>query len=168
MALQLRDTAEDRLHIRHSWNDDDRLKTPKNGEEQEAPLLPAVRLALLGLLKDNPHGTNPETFLFYGAQSDRPLDGQAVSRYFNIALDAVGIDEKKRRERGISFHSLRHGYAKKMSDRLSTERAMKATGHLSKAMLEHYSDHRSEEDLAAVAAASVDAFGKILMFKRGA
>ena len=91
-----------------------------------------------------------------------------MSRAFNEALAAIGIDEEARRARGLSFHSLRHGYAKKMSDRLSTERAMKATGHLSKAMLEHYADHRNEADMDAVAAASADAFGTVLAFKRAA
>jgi len=168
MALQARDIGEDRLFIRHSWNDDDRLKSPKNGEEREAPLLGEVRAELLALLATNPHGASAETFPFYGAEAARPLDGQAVSRAFNEALASIGIDEKARRARSLSFHSLRHGYAKKMSDRLSTERAMKATGHLSKAMLEHYADHRSEEDMEAVAAASADAFGTVLAFKRAA
>jgi len=168
MALQARDIGEDRLFIRHSWNDDDRLKSPKNGEEREAPLLAEVRAELLALLATNPHGASAETFPFYGAEAARPLDGQAVSRAFNEALASIGIDEKARRARGLSFHSLRHGYAKKMSDRLSTERAMKATGHLSREMLTRYADHRSEEDMKAVAAASADAFGTVLAFKKGA
>ncbi|HUX37413.1 MAG TPA: tyrosine-type recombinase/integrase [Rectinemataceae bacterium] len=168
MALQGRDIGEDRLFIRHSWNDDDRLKCPKNGEEREAPLLPEVRAALLALLAENPHGTGADTFVIFGAQADRPLDGQAVSRYFNLALEAIGISDKARQGRGLSFHSLRHGYAKAMADRLDTARAMKATGHLSAAMLAHYADHRSAEDLAAVAGAQADAFGKVLSFRKGA
>jgi integrase len=166
VALQARDIGEDRLYVRHSWNDVDRLKVPKNGEEREAALLPQVRRDILALLSENPHASGAETFVFYGAKPDRPIDFVAISKAFNGALASIGIDEKTRRERGISFHSLRHGYAKKMSDRLTTERAMKATGHLSKAMLDHYADHHNEEDLAAVGKAAEEAFGKVLEFSR--
>ncbi len=168
MALQFRDIGADRIFVRHSWNDDDRLKTPKNGEEREAVLLPAVREALVALGEGNPFGTGPEVFVFYGAEPDRPLDGQIVSRAFETALESIEIDDAARKARGLSFHSLRHGFAKRMADRLDTERAMKATGHLSRAMLEHYADHRSKEDFAAVGTAAEEAFGNILLFKKGA
>lgn len=181
-ALQARDIGEDRLFVRHSWNDDDRLKSPKNGEERESALLPEVRRALLDLLATNPHGASGEAFVFYGAYPDRPLDGQVVSRAFDEALVRFSLGEKYEaakdeekdkaraawKARGLSFHSLRHGYAKRMADRLDVEQAMKATGHLSRAMLEHYADHKTKEDFAAVAAASADAFGTVLAFRKGA
>jgi integrase len=179
-ALQGRDIGEDRLYVRHSWNDDDKLKSPKNGEEREAALLPEVRRALLDLLAKNPHGTGAESFIFYGAYPDRPIDPIAISRAFDKALTHLSLgddfeaatDERKKevlatwKARKVTFHSLRHGFAKLMADRLETEQAMKATGHLSKAMLEHYADHKTREDFAAVATAAGNAFGTVLSFSR--
>lgn len=181
-ALQARDIGEDRLFVRHSWNDDDKLKSPKNGEEREAVLLPEIRTALLALLPENPHGEEAESFVFYGAYPDRPIDPIALSRAFDKALSRLSLGEEyeaateeERRKalaswkaRGVTFHSLRHGFAKAMADRLATEQAMQATGHLSKAMLEHYADHRTKEDFAAVSHAADEAFGKIVQFRKEA
>jgi integrase len=182
IALQVRDIGTDRLYIRHSWNDDDRLKAPKNGKTREAVILPQVREGLLSLVHSNPYGSSQSTFLFYGGQQDRPLDGQALSRMFDDALVQIEMGDafnsaqleirksvlKSIRSRGLSFHSLRHGFAKAMADRLKTEQAMKATGHLTGAMLEHYADHRQEQDFQAIKDAASEAFGKVLNFRKGA
>jgi hypothetical protein len=45
---------------------------------------------------------------------------------------------------------------------------MKATGHLTGAMLEHYADHRQEQDFQAIKDAASEAFGKVLNFRKGA
>jgi integrase len=93
IALQVRDIGTDRLYIRHSWNDDDRLKAPKNGKTREAVILPQVREGLLSLVHSNPYGSSQSTFLFYGGQQDRPLDGQALSRMFDDALVQIEMGD---------------------------------------------------------------------------
>jgi hypothetical protein len=50
-ALQLRDIGKDRLFIRHSWGTADGLKTPKNGEERQVPLLPMFGIFFLNKAK---------------------------------------------------------------------------------------------------------------------
>lgn len=181
IALRLEDVGTDRLMVRHAWNDDDRLKAPKNGEAREAALLPEVRKAMLDLAAGNPHKLGAEGFIFYGPEPDRPIDGKIISRGFDDALTALELgdgaaaaSETERaaafravKARGLTFHSLRHGFAKRMAERLDTERAMKATGHLSAAMLEHYADHRTAADFEKVAAAAADAF-KVIPFSRSA
>jgi len=168
VALQAQDIGDDRLYIRHAWNDDDRLKAPKNGKSRESALLPVVRAALLELIAENPHGNSPSAFIFYGAEYSRPLDGQIISRAFDDALAAIKIDEATRKARSLSFHSLRHGYAKAMAARIEIQQAMKATGHSTPGMLEHYADHKNEADFKAILNAADDAFGKVLAFRKGA
>lgn len=165
VALRAGDIDEDRIHVRHSWSEADRLKTPKNGLTRDVPLLPDVKDAIIRLLDTNPHSTNDERFVFWGRYADRPVDSKLISAGFNRALRAIGIDEQARKARGLSFHSLRHGYARAMSDRLATEVAMTATGHLSTEMLRHYSEHKSEEAFAQVKSATAEAFAKVLEFK---
>lgn len=179
-ALRLEDVAEDRLHVRHAWSDDDGLTVPKNKQAREAALLAEVRAEILSLAAGNPHGRGAEGFVFFGAEPDRPLDPNILSRGFDLALEALELGERAGtateeerqaahqavKARGLSFHSLRHGFARRMADRLDTERAMRATGHLSAAMLAHYSDHKTAEDFAKVRAAAADAFARIVPFRR--
>lgn len=96
------------------------------------------------------------------------MDGQLVNRAYDLALECIGISNEERKKRGLSFHSLRHGYVKAMALRVETQTAMKATGHATQAMLEHYATHKSEKDLQASSEAQREAFGKILAFQRGA
>lgn len=165
VALQAQDIGEDRLFVRHSWNDSDRLKCPKNGEAREVPLLPEIRAMIIRLLRSYPGQVTAETFVFWGRYTDRPIDEKLLSRGFLYALGAIGISDDERKRRGISFHSLRHGYAKAMTNRLSIERAMRATGHKTRAMLEHYADHTIEEDMEAEAIAMQEAFKKVISIK---
>jgi integrase len=161
-ALRACDIGVDRLYVRHSWSDVDRLKTPKNGDERLGILIPIVRRIILSLLENNPFPANGEQFVFWGRYADRPVDPMRLSRGFNKALAAIGICDSERRKRGLSFQSLRHGFAKEMADRVAIEQAMQATGHKSRAMLEHYADHHTQENYVAVMNASTDAFNKVL------
>ncbi|MFP3043286.1 hypothetical protein LQZ19_15845 [Treponema primitia] len=71
-ALKREDIGEKVLNVRHSWSVMDGMKTPKNGEERKAPLLPAVREKLLDLVRKNPHGETG--FIFYGLHPEKPMD----------------------------------------------------------------------------------------------
>jgi integrase len=64
------------LFISHSWSVHDGLKCPKNGEERKVPLLPEVRERLMELVKENPHDTAADPFVFYGLLEDKPMDIQ--------------------------------------------------------------------------------------------
>ena len=54
LAVQVRDIEEDRVRVRHSWSDHDKLKGTKTGEERAVPLLPEVRTAMLDLARKKP------------------------------------------------------------------------------------------------------------------
>lgn len=165
VALRASDVEQDRIQVRHSWSEMDRLKLPKNGETRSIPILPEIRAMILALLETNPFHLGEDAFIFWGRYSDRPVDPKLLSLAFNRALAAIGIDDQKRKVRGLSFHSLRHGFAKAMADNLATAQAMKATGHKTRSMLSHYSDHASEEDVLAIAQAQKTAFLNIVTYK---
>jgi integrase len=166
------------LFVRHSWSIQDRLKSPKNGEERRVPLLPEVRGLLLELLAKNPFANDPDPFVFYSTLPDRPMDNKLLIDGLRnaiktvnaerIAMDAEAeaIDWKSR---NIVFHSWRHFYAARMADRMTAEEVMRITGHKTRAVFDVYSDHITEENLEAMGKAGQEVFGKILSFtKKGA
>lgn len=163
-AIQLSDIGDDRLFVRHSYSIFDGLKTTKNGESRTVPLLPFVRDALLAQAKTNPHN---DAFIFWSLIPGQPLDGKVITKGFTQALATIGIDDATRKARNLSFHSLRHGYATLLSNRLPEALAAKGTGHKALEVFRHYQDHFTEEALTALSGATTDAFGSILPFKTG-
>ena len=103
LALKKEDIGERVLNIRYSWSAYDGLKAPKNGEARRVPLLPEVRVKLLKLAEDNPHGL--DGFIFYGSLADKPVDRSVLLDGLHEALTGIGIDAQAR---GIVFHSWRH------------------------------------------------------------
>lgn len=79
-ALRAEDIGDDRLHIRYSWGEHDGIKSPKNGEPREVPLLPAIRDQLQAEAGRNPHN---ESWVFWSSQRA----GQPIGpRYFTAGL----------------------------------------------------------------------------------
>jgi len=163
LAVRQKDIGERTLNIRHSWSAYDGLKTPKNGEERRVPLLPEVRVKLLELAQDNPHG--PEGYIFYGSLADKPVDRSVLLDGLHDALAGIGIDAAAR---GIVFHSWRHYYAARMADRMTADQVSRVTGHKSRAVYEAYSDHITEENLEEVGRVGAEVFGNLLQFRKGA
>lgn len=171
LALQIQDIGTDRLEIRHSFNRQDGLKPPKNGETRTVPLLPEVREELLRLVRKNPYGSAGERFVFYGQTADQPMSSMTLRRCFEQALqDSVLAkndrkDAEKRRAareqwraRNVSFHSLRHGFATRLADRVDMRTVQLGTGHKTAVMAEHYAKHAGEEHFQAVSAAVTAVF----------
>jgi integrase len=168
LALRPVDVQDDRLRIEHGWNHDDGLKSTKTREVREVPLLPSIRQMLLDLAAENPHGPGPERFIFYGRYPEGPIDAKLTLYHFKKALESIGIDQVMQKERVLTFHGLRHYFATHMADRLDSRKVMQATGHKTEAMLEHYADHRTEEDLGIIRGAAEEEFTRILSFKKAA
>lgn len=177
LALRREDIGEDRLHVRHSWSFTDGLKTPKNGEEREAPLLPAVRDELLRLSQENPHG--PNGFIFHHHAPDRPCDGEVLRKGLMRALVDMSLPESKRgdeekrkkalekyRARGVAFHSWRHFYSTHLADKVELRAVQLATGHKTGAMAEHYAKHKQAKHWESASDAVKEAFGNVLPFEK--
>jgi integrase len=164
LALRVVDIKEDRLHIRHSWSNQDGLKQTKTGEERFVPLLGSLKEKLMDLARRNPFGFHPGSFVFWSMMMpERPMD-------FHFLLDSLTemklrlilkpeemnnsekISEAKRfwKERNVVFHSWRHFYSTRLADKLEARTVMVATGHKNQAMFESYADHASAEQFERV------------------
>jgi len=171
MALRQSDIGTDTLNIAHNYSVYDGLKCPKNGHKRIAPLLPEVRTALLDLLKDNPHidKKNPDPvydpFVFYSLQKDQPVDGKVILNGLKDALTKINVDHKGR---NITFHSWRHYFCSKITEKIEGEKVAKVSGHLSEAVFKKYADHIEAKNIKEVGNAAALAFGNVLQFKKGA
>lgn len=164
-ALQYQDIGKNLLHVRHSWSEKDRLKTPKNGEERRVPLLPELRKMLVELARENPHGTTPESFVFWSTvREDTPCDRKLFTDHLRAHLRAMEIPK----DRGVVFHSWRHLYATRMADRLEARQVMLATGHRDAAVFEAYANHADQHTFDLVVETTAEVFGPLLKTVRAA
>lgn len=160
-ALRASDIGEDRIFVRHNWENTDGLKSPKNGYTREVPLLPKVRSALNRLLLQNPHKkVVDEKFIFWGSLPDKPIVENLILEGFKDALVKIGITEEERKRRNIVFHSWRHFYGTELSKKVNIRQTQLALGHMTSAMTKHYTDHKTEEDLKIITQALSNVFGQ--------
>ena len=164
LAVRRSDIGESILEVRHSWSDYDGLKSPKNGEARRVPLLPEVRAELLALLEENQH-LCADPYCFYSVLPTRPMDQKHLITGLREAAEDAGIEIGNR---NIVFHSWRHYYAARMSDRMAADQIQRITGHRSRAVFDAYSDHINQENLEAVGKVGAEVFGNILQFPREA
>jgi integrase len=66
------------------------------------------------------------------------------------------------KKRNVVFHSWRHFYAARMTDKIEARKVMLATGHKTEAVFRGYADHALESDLEEVAVTMGEVFGGIL------
>jgi integrase len=159
-ALRACDIGEDRLYVRHNWENTDGLKSPKNGHTRELPLLPNVRDALKALVLQNKHEIlEADKFVFWGSLPDKPIVENLILEGFKDALEKIGITEEVRVTRNIVFHSWRHFFGTTLSMQVNERQTQLALGHMTAAMTKHYIDHKTEEDLAVISKALDSAFG---------
>jgi integrase len=175
-ALRAEDIGEAVLFVRHCYTDDDGLKSPKNGDERRVPLLPTVRAKLLGLLAESPHSDNGYIFWNLEDSTRHCSIKTLVTPLFNALIKLhTGKDKPTASERAealsywrgrnVTFHSWRHFFAARMSDKVEARELMLATGHKTRSVFEHYADHALEENLASVGRAEAQVFANILPFR---
>lgn len=143
-ALRMTNIGTSTLTVFESWGKLEGLKSTKTARVRVLPLPVQVRASLEQLAAINPHG--PSGFLFYGLNPDAPLDIRALERGFYAALNRIGISEADRKERRLSFHSLRHWSNAMLRGSLSDAKLRLLTGHSTSAMTSHY-DHVTETDM---------------------
>lgn len=114
------------------------LHPTKTGKPRIVPIPDKVAAALAELIKKNPHSGN-NRFVFYSYRPDRPVDPDGFNENLKKRLEQVGISEKKRTARNLSFHSWRHGLNTLLiNQRVPLQSIQAVTGHLSDRMTEHY------------------------------
>ncbi len=141
------DATADLLYIRHSWNDTDKLKDTKNGDDRIIPIEHGVALELLMNARRNPDYSDT-SFVFWSPKvAGQPMWPSSFEDDFYIAMQKIGISEEQRKERNIVFHSLRHYCATQIAQRASLEIAMKILGHRTEEMTRLYSEHETQMKL---------------------
>ena len=141
------DATADLLYIRHSWNDVDKLKDTKNGDDRTIPIEHGVALQLLANARRNPDFSDT-SFVFWSSKvSGQPIWPSSFEDDFYMAMQKIGISEEQRKERNIVFHSLRHFCATQIAQRASLEIAMKILGHRTEEMTRLYSEHETQVKL---------------------
>lgn len=141
------DVTADLLYIRHSWNDVDKLKDTKNGDDRTIPIEHGVALQLLANARRNPNCSDT-SFVFWSPKvSSQPMWPSSFEDDFYLAMRKIGISEEQRKERNIVFHSLRHFCATQIAQRASLEIAMKILGHRTEEMTRLYSEHETQVKL---------------------
>ena len=141
------DVVGDLLYIRHSWNDVDKLKSTKNGDDRTIPIEHGVAVELLNNARRNPEYSDT-SFVFWSAKvAGQPIWPSSFEDDFYIAMQKIGISEEQRKERNIVFHSLRHYCATQIAQRTSLEIAMKILGHRTEEMTRLYAEHETQMKL---------------------
>jgi integrase len=163
LALRPSDIGEDTLNIAHSYSPIDGLKCPKNGHKRVVPLLPEVRAALLDLLNDNPHNEVDDPFVFFSLLPDRPVDPKVILDGLKEALQKIEVDHKGR---NITFHSWRHWFCSKITEKIDGEKVAKVSGHLSESVFKKYADHIETKNIKDVGTAAAQAFENVLQFRK--
>lgn len=141
------DVVGDLLYIRHSWNDVDKLKSTKNGDDRTIPIEHGIAVELLNNARRNPVYSDT-SFVFWSSKvPDQPIWPSSYDEDFYLAMQKIGISEEQRKERNIVFHSLRHYCATQIAQRTSLEIAMKILGHRTEEMTRLYSAHETQMKL---------------------
>jgi integrase len=176
------------LYVRHSWNCEEGLKTPKNNEERTVELgFEELLISLSRLVKRHPHGGDAlgHYVVWTDKMADKPIDQ-------DIFLDGLRDADKKTTSlsffylefcrqnstriihrlpwRGMSeteaktyhFHSWRHFFTAYMREEVNEKLLQKQTGHKTLAMIKHYSDHSIAGERERIQAAQRLAFGRLL------
>lgn len=142
-GLTIEHVKPDRIEIVQAWEEGHGLKEPKFNSKRAVPIPPHIYEAVQRVIEDR----QPENLVFFSdAGKERPLSKTAIESSLYRALKKIGIDEKQRRERGITFHSWRHKLtttlrAKGVPDSI----IRKLTGHRDEAMTDWYTNFNVED-----------------------
>jgi integrase len=161
-GLRVQDLGRDCLYIRHSWNFQDGLKTTKNNETRivEVPF-PSLMQELFELAWSNIHGQSMDGFVFWAEKlPDKPMEQDIFRRDLKSALVRTGMSRES--AAAYTFHGWRHFFTAYMRDRVTEKLLQSQTGHKTKAMLDHYSDHRKAGDRERIQAAQIETFGELI------
>jgi integrase len=141
-GLRWSDIKEDCIDIKNNWQDMEGNKKPKYGSFRAIPIGASIKGAFSQVEKKG-------DFVFANGKPDgKPLCMSWFQSALTNELENLGIPDAERRERNISFHSLRHTFITlgRMAGISDIEvRAM--TGHKGAAIMEHYSHARQAIDI---------------------
>ena len=146
LALTINEVTQNKIIVRKSYNESYGISTTKTSEERVVPITSEIYRYLYVAWQSHPNDENDFIFSFDGK---KPMNEGRARAAFYKAMEKIGISEKERVERGITFHSWRHKFTTDcVKSNMHPEKIMALTGHKSAEMLLRYTDLDAEKDLA--------------------
>ena len=146
-ALQVQNVFPDHIEIRHSWEDHSGIKDPKWGSARSIPIASTIFARLTELIAS----ADSDAFVFRGSdRQNMPLGKHSIEDGLYEAMRTIGIGDRERRDRRLSFHGWRHWLNTALRSRgLPDSKLRLITGHRSEAMSDRYT-HYQTSDLSEV------------------
>ena len=147
LALTINDITSSKIYVRKSYSGTFGMGTTKTSEERVIPITPEIYRVLYVAWQSHPNDENDFIFSFDGK---KPMNEGRARAAFYTALEKIGISEKERKARGITFHSWRHKFTTDcIRSNMHPEKIKALTGHHSMEMLSRYTDLDAERDIAS-------------------
>lgn len=102
------DFTHNRIFIHESWNSEYGFTSTKNGDDRYPPLSPELKIVLQKYQEKCICDGKNDLLFPSTVKGNRPMDTKKLDSIFYDALNTIGINESERKERGITFHNLRH------------------------------------------------------------
>lgn len=102
-VLKLENIKKDHIVVKYSWDRKFGLKTTKSGKERIVPISKELYNILLNYPKDK-----QSDFMFCNPKSKKSYQALIFGRNLRMALEKIGLSDKERKNRNITFHSWRH------------------------------------------------------------
>jgi integrase len=122
---------------------------------------------LIEMAKNNPHGYDMDSFVFWAEKNhDKPIEQDIFRRDLKDALKKTGLNQES--AKAYTFHSWRHYFTAYMRPRIDEKILQSQTGHKTLEMLNHYAGHRIAGDRERLRQAQIETFGELLPDTSGA
>ena len=147
LALTINDITSSKIYVRKSYSGTFGMSTTKTSEERVIPITPEIYRVLYVAWQSHP---NDECDFIFSFDGKKPMNEGRARAAFYAALEKIGISEKERKARGITFHSWRHKFTTDcIRSNMHPEKIKALTGHHSMEMLSRYTDLDAERDIAS-------------------
>jgi len=137
-GLLIENYHDNHIHVCHSYGENG-LGPTKTREVRDVPIPSAVK-KYLDEIKTS------KGYLFSYDLGKSPVNATRPTMALYEAMDLIGIKEKTRKERNITFHSWRHFFNTYLrSSNVTDAKVQSVTGHKTQAMTEKYTKFRLDD-----------------------
>ncbi len=148
LGLQVQAVYDTYITVMKSWSKNYGLVDPKWQGKRFITMPKRTSNYLHELINQSPY-QNETDLVFYGMCRDHPINDKTLLRSMYSAIEKVGIDDRARRERRLTYHSWRHTFNTVMRGKIPDVKLRKLTGHKTEAMTDRYT-HFSVSDFQDV------------------
>ena len=150
-GLKWGDILDGIIHIRHNWQEKEKIKACKCGSQGYVPM-PRVVSELVNKLFEIAPLTGQDDFVM-SIKPYRPICREYLWEALRKELKGIGIEETQRKQRNIVYHSLRHSFvtACRLAG-LSDFETMTLSRHKDVKMLQRYSHGQEAIDVRSIGA----------------